>query len=421
LRLTAPFGAPTLGLMSATDAIDPRFDLNPTLPGVFDPYPIYRAVRESDPVHWCPGANLWAVMRHDDAEIVLKDPRLSRQAFLDNLEARTGPQPIIEMQRHELVFIDNPRHKELRHMLHNAINAHVVSDLQSEIDLVVEQKLAPLRSRGEFDVIGDFLLTLPTLVASAWVGVPKQDRSRISDWIFPLVAGRGVARDPKTTAAANQAAENLHTYFQELMKQRRNAPSGDLISRLLAEQSQQPALLSDEILFSLLVAVFAAGHIPGVALIACTLLAFFEFPDQLAQLRSNPNLLPAAVEEGLRFNSPTQAPNPFAAIEEISLRGKTIRKGDALTVILASANRDPDAFSDPNRFDLARPLSHHLAFSVGAHYCLGAILARMLAASALRALTQLPDLQMACAPTQLTWIPNDRFRMLASLPVSFSI
>ncbi len=359
-------------------------------------------------------------MRHDDATIVLKDVRLSRQAFLDHLEARTGPQPVIEMQRHELVFIDNPRHGELRHLLHKAINAHEVSELQAQIDLLVEQKLAPLRVRGEFDVVGDFLSTLPTSVASAWLGVPEQDRSMISERIFPLVAGRGVARDPETTAAANQAAEDLHAYFQGLMDQRRHAPSSDLISALLAAQFQQPELLSDDILFSLLVAVFAGGHTPGIALIACTLLALFEFPDQLAQLRSDPDLLPAVVEEGLRFNSPTQAPNPLAAIEDISLRGKTIRKGDALTVILASANRDPDVFADPDRFNLARPVSHHLAFSVGAHYCLGAVLARMLTESALRALIQLPGLRMACAPAQLTWVPHDRFRMLASLPVSFS-
>jgi pimeloyl-[acyl-carrier protein] synthase len=405
--------------VSVIDAIDPRFDLNPTLPGISNPYPIYRAVRESDPVHWCPGANLWAVMRHDNANIVLKDARLSRQAFLDNLEARTGPQPIIEMQRHELVFIDNPRHGELRRFLHTAINARAVSDLQAQIDLLVEQKLAPLLARGKFDVIGDFLLTLPTSIASAWLGVPEQDRSLISEWIFPLVAGRGVARDPETTAAANPAAEKLRAYFRELMDQRRHAPASDLISGLLAVQFQQPALLSDEILFPVLVAIFAGGHTPGIALIACTLLALFEFPDQLAQIRSKPDLLPAAVEEGLRFNSPTQAPNPLTAIEDISLRGKTIRKGDALTVILASANRDPDAFPDPDRFDLARPLSHHLAFSTGPHACLGTILARMLAVSALRALTELPGLQMACAPTQLRWIPDDRFRMLASLPVTF--
>jgi pimeloyl-[acyl-carrier protein] synthase len=406
--------------VSVVDAIDPRFDLNPTLPGISNPYPIYRAVRESDPVHWCPGANLWAVMRHDDAKSVLKDERLSRQAFLDNLEARTGPQPIIEMQRHELVFIDNPRHGELRRLLRNAINAQAVSDLQAQIDLLVEQKLAPLRARGEFDVIGDFLLTLPTSVASAWLGVPEQDRGLISESIFPLVSGRGVARDPETTAAANQAVENLRAYFQELMDRRRHAPANDLISGLLAGQLEQPALLSDDILFSLLVAVFAGGHTPGIALIACTLLALFEYPDQLAQLRSKPDLLPDAVEEGLRFHSPTQAPNPLAAIEDISLGGKTIRKGDALTVILASANRDPDAFPDPDRFDLARQLNHHLAFSIGPHYCLGAILARMLAESALRALTKLAGLQMACAPAELTWIPHDRFRMLASLPVSFS-
>src|SRR5215813_10534504 len=152
--------------MRAEDAIDQRFDENPTLPGVSDPWPVYRAVRESDPVHWCADAHLWAVMRYDDAQTVLKDPRLSRQAYLNALEARTGPQPITEMQRHELVFTDNPHHGKLRQLIGDAINAHAVRDLRTEIDMLVEQKLAPLLSRGNFDVVGDFLLTLPTTVAT---------------------------------------------------------------------------------------------------------------------------------------------------------------------------------------------------------------------------------------------------------------
>jgi pimeloyl-[acyl-carrier protein] synthase len=305
-------------------------------------------------------------------------------------------------------------------VIHNAINAQAVRDLQALIDALVREKLAPLRSRGQFNVIADFLLTLPTSVASAWLGVPEPDRSLMSDWIFPLVSGRGVARDPETASAASRAAENLRIYFQELMDLRRRAPENDLISGLLAEQSVQPALLTDEILFSLLVAVFAGGHTPGIALVVCTFLALLEFPDQLALLRSTPDLLPAAVEEGLRYSSPTQAPNPLTAITDISIRNKTIRKGDAVTVILASANRDPDTFPNPDRFDLSRAPGLHLGFSIGPHYCLGAILARMLAESALRGLIDLARLELVCAPDQLTWMYHDRFRMLKSLPISFS-
>src|SRR5215469_14593278 len=116
--------------MSAQGMVDPRFDMNPTLPGVADPYPIFQSVRESDPVHWCPGANLWAVMRYHDAETILKHPNLSRQAYLDTLEVRAGRQPIINMQRHELVFTDNPRHEKLRRLIGTAINAQSIRNLQ---------------------------------------------------------------------------------------------------------------------------------------------------------------------------------------------------------------------------------------------------------------------------------------------------
>jgi cytochrome P450 PksS len=130
-------------------------------------------------------------------------------------------------------------------------------------------------------------------------------------------------------------------------------------------------------------------------------------------------LLNSVIEEGLRYCSPTQAPNPLAALEDITIGGKTIRKGEAVTVILAAANRDPEVFPDPDRFDAGRTPNPHIAFSVGAHYCLGAMLMRMQAHSALSAVMKLPGLRLACDVSELKWIPHDRFRMLAALPVSF--
>ena len=401
------------------DAVDPRFDENPTLPGLADPYPIFRAVREADPVHWCPGAKLWAILRYDDAQAILKDPRLSRQAYLDALEARTGPQAVIAMQRHELVFMDNPRHGELRSLIGDAIGTAAVHRLQATIDAIVEQKLAPLRAKGSGDLIADFLLPLPTSIAAAWLGVPEPDRERITSWIFPLIGGRGVTRDPATTAAANRAANELRAYFTDLMRQRRAAPADDLISGLLAAQKQEPSLLSDDDLFAIIVAVFAGGHTPGVAFMAMTLLALLDFPGELARLRADPALLPTLIEEGLRFTSPTQAPNPVAAREDISIRGKTIRQGEMVTVMLIAANRDPEVFPDPDRFDAGRTPNRHLAFSAGAHYCLGAVMNRLQATSVFPALAQLQDLRLECDRSALEWIPHDRFRVLARLPVAF--
>ena len=397
-----------------------EFDLNPTLPGVADPYPTYRAIRESDPVHWCTGAELWAITRYSDADAVLKDPRFSRQAFLDRVETRMGHQSIIEMQRHELVFMDNPRHHSLRRLLGEAITPAVIQTLRPGIEQVVQQRLEPLLARGRMDVIGDFSRTLPTEIAAMWLGVPAAERPQIVDWIFPLVAGRGVARDPETTAAANAAAQNFTNYFRNLMAQRRREPRGDLISSLLRIADANSELLSDADLLGVIIAVFAAGHGPGIAMLANTLLALLRVPGLLKQVQDHPDWLPATLEEGLRFDPPTQAPNPVVATADVALADKSIRKGQVVSVIIAAANRDPAAFPDPDRFDPARHPNRHLAFSGGEHYCLGAQLVRAEGQQFLATLlSRLKDLKLAIDESELRWVPHDRFRTLESLPVTF--
>ena len=287
------------------------FDSNPTLPGVADPYPVYRSVRESDPVHWCTGACPWAVTRYADADAVLKDERFSRQGFLDGVEARMGHHVILEMQRHELVFTDNPRHGQLRALISEAITPQAVQALKPKIARLTNETLDSLLARGRMDVIGDFARTLPTQVAGAWLGVPAEDRAQIVEWIFPLVAGRGVAREAQTTAAANQAAEAFFGYFRQLVSRRRVSPEEDLTTALLkAQRADGKGIFSEDDLLSLIVAVFGAGHGPGIATIANTWLALLRNPSELAWLKAHPELIAKAVEEGLRYDPPTQAPNP---------------------------------------------------------------------------------------------------------------
>lgn len=211
---------------------------------------------------------------------------------------------------------------------------------------MVEAALAPLISRGKFDLIADFASTLPTQVASAWLGVPPEDREQVAEWIFPLVAGRGVTRTPETTAAANLAAEAMGGYFQELIEARRTVPREDLTTALVRAQSVGSGEVSDGDIVSLLISVFAAGHGPGIAMLANTVLALLRHPDQLAKLQARPDLVASALEEGLRFDPPSQAPNPLAALMDVEIGGKTIRRGDVVSVILAAANRDPEEFPD---------------------------------------------------------------------------
>lgn len=399
-----------------------EFDANPTLPGVPDPYPTYRAIREADPVHWCPGAKLWAITRYADAEAVLKSDQFSRQAFLDQVQARLGDQPIVRMQRHELVFTDNPRHHELRVLIASVLTPKSMQALQPQVQEFIEHQLGPLRSRGQMDVIGDFARTYPTQVAAMWLGVPESERAQIVEWIFPLVAGRGVARDPVSTAAANRAADQFTQYFRDLIARRRSNPQDDLVSSFVQAAAASGGLMSDEDLISLFIAVFAAGHGPGIALLANTLLALLRNPAEWDRLRNHPEWVASAVEEGLRFDPPTQAPNPLAALADVEVGGKQIRRGDVVSVIIGAVNRDPAAFPDPERFDITRHPNRHLAFSAGEHFCLGATLARVEGQLALQALVQgFPSLRLAIPESELTWIPHDRFRTLARLPVAWGV
>ncbi|MBN8248525.1 MAG: cytochrome P450, partial [Verrucomicrobia bacterium] len=221
-----------------------------------------------------------------------------------------------------------------------------------------------------------------------------------------------------TTTDANQAADRFTAYFQELISSRRRQPREDLVTDFVRAAATHPELFTDGDLISLFIAVFAAGHGPGIALLANTVLALLRHPAELQHLREHPEWTPSAVEEGLRYDPPTQAPNPVAAVADVEIGGKTIRRGQVVSVILAAANRDPEVFPDPDRFDITRHPNRHLAFSGGEHFCLGSVLARLEGQVALAALVRnFPDLRLGCDDSELRWIPHDRFRTLARLPV----
>jgi cytochrome P450 len=225
-------------------------------------------------------------------------------------------------------------------------------------------------------------------------------------------SGRRVARDAQTTAAANQAADAFFGYFRELVSRRRASPEEDLTTALLrAQRADGEGIFTDEDLLSLIVAIFAAGHGPGIAMIANTWLALLREPSELARLKRHPELIAKAVEEGLLYDPPTQAPNPLVAREDVKLGGKTIHKGEVVSVIIGATNRDPEEFSKPEQFDITRHPNRHLSFSGGPHYCLGAALARTEAQSALGALVKRLDrARLECTVDELRWISHDRFR-----------
>lgn len=395
--------------------ISPQTD--PTLPGHPDPYPLYHQLRALKPVYWSPAMNGWVLLRYKDAVSYLNDHRFSRQAYLETLQQRYGDSPILESQRREVVFTDPPQHKRLRRLADRASHLQDSTLFRPVIERLVNEKLERGMAKGQMDLIADLAEPLPPEVLALWLGVSIEAVPTLKAWVLAIQRGRGIVRMPETTAEANQAVQALEAYFGELIAERRKSPRNDAITSLIQAKDQGDCLTEQELLmFSW--GLFSAGHTSVQYLIGNALLALLRHPDQMEQLIGNLSLIPNAIEEALRYDPPTQALNPQVALEAVTIGDETIRPGDAVSVLIGAANRDPERFSNPDQFDITRTDCRHLSFSTGEHYCMGASLARLQAQITLACVLQkLPNLRLTTH--QLEWQKLGRFRGLVALPVTF--
>jgi hypothetical protein len=269
------------------------------------------------------------------------------------------------------------------------------------------------------DLIADVAYPLPVLVVCALLGVPAGEQDALRRWSADLARGLdALARpEPAAIAAGNAAAAGLTAYFRGLVAARRRAPRDDLLSGLVAAREQGDRLSEDELLATC-VMLFFAGHETTVHLIGNGMLALLRHPEQLARLRADPGLGPRAVEELLRYDGPVQRIGR-TVLTDASVGGQRLRAGDSVAAVVGAANRDPDAFADPDRLDVARADNRHLAFSAGGHYCVGAPLARLEAQLALTTLLhRLPHLRLQTEA--LTWRQTAVLRGLQALPVGLT-
>jgi cytochrome P450 len=249
------------------------------------------------------------------------------------------------------------------------------------------------------------------------VGVPREDWAMLRSFVDGVILSRGIVRTGAMMAEGDRSARQFMEYLRALVKQRRARPQADLMSAMLTAEERGRRLNDDEVV-TMAEQLFTAGHGTTRNLIGSALLALIKNPAEFKRLRENPELIERAIEEALRYDSPTQAPNPQVAIEDLELGGRRIIKGAVVTVLIGAANRDPAKFPDPDRFDIARADGEHLAFSHGTHYCLGASLARLQAQIAVGAIVRrMPRLRLA--GDTLKWKTMGRFRGLESLPVEF--
>lgn len=385
-----------------------------------DPYPTYRRMRETDPVHWHEPFGAWVLLRYDDVSAALHDPRLrsGRVGRMRELSGREDAAAVFELIDDQMNLNDPPRHTRLRAILSKAFTPPAIAALKPYVEQLVNQLLDAVQDQGRMEVIGDFSFPLPAAVIGKMLGLPPGGLERLRRWSddFATVFGTDPSVvTPAQFAQAHRSTEELTEYFGKLAAERRAEPRDDLLSVLVAAEGHG---LTERELIANANLLLGAGHETTTHLIGNGLLALLRHPEQMERLRKDPSLIPGAVEEFLRYDGPLQFMYREAA-EDLQIREKSIRKGQLVYTMFASANRDPERFPDPERFDISRRgADHHMAFGQGLHYCLGAPLARMEAQVAFAAiLRRLPNLRLET--DRLEYQDNLELRGLKSLPVAF--
>jgi cytochrome P450 len=385
----------------------------------------YAAMREQDPVFKQPGLDgttpIWFVTRHEDAlAVLLDDERFVLDPALaltpEELEARGETFQADPRVNTNLLTKDGDDHRRLRRLVSKAFTPRMVEGLRPRVQEVADDLIDAVEPRGEMNLVDDFAFPLPIIVICELLGIPSEDRDRFREWSNLFVSPALTEEEQQAFAVA---IEQFLGYLHELFEQRRADPGDDLVSALVQAEEAGDTLSEDE-LYSMVVLLIVAGHETTVSLIGNSVLALLSHPEELERLKADPDAVPDAVEELLRFDSPVERSITRWATTDVEVGSQTIRRGDLVVAVIGSANRDPDRFPEAERLDLTRGDAKHLGFGRGPHFCLGAPLARLEAEIALRTLfDRLPSLRLAIEEKDLYWRPIPLFRSLASLPVAW--
>jgi hypothetical protein len=386
-----------------------------------NPYPFYARLLREAPVHFSEPWGTWVVTRYADVNAGFRDMRLS--SVRTGMYSQGMPEELVRklepMGRNMaswLLFHDAPSHTRLRSLINKAFTPRMVEALRPRIQALVEELLDAVRGKEQLEVISELANPLPVIVIGEMLGLPREDRYRLKQWSDKLASLIGTGRPTLVEVeGALGAILEFEDYFRPLIARRRTQPGNDLLSALV-QAEEQGNLLSEQEVLSTCTLVLFAGHETTTNLIGNGLLALLRHPDQWELLRGAPELLPDAVEELLRYDSPVQFTNRMAAVD-MEFGGHTFRKGDRVMLMIAAANRDPAQFSEPDRLDVRRKELRHQSFGMGPHYCVGAALGRVEAQETFAALLRrFPRMQVAPGASP-KWADNVGFRGLQSLPV----
>jgi cytochrome P450 len=387
----------------------------------------YAQMRDRDPVFCQPGLDgetpIWFVTRYDDVvSILLDDERFVLDPALALTEVElaelraASPIPEDDRINRNLLALDGDDHRRLRRLVTKAFTPRMVEQLRPRIQEIADELLERVEGSGEMDLVDDYAFPLPITVIAELLGIPAEDQGRFRVWSAAFVTP---ALTDEAKAQFVVHVEEFLAYLHELFARRRAEPGDDLVSGLVQAEEHGDALSEDE-LSSMAILLIVAGHETTVSLVASSVLTLLTHPAELDRIRDDPDALPNAIEELLRFESPVERSLTRWAATDVELGGHTIRRGEFVIAVLGSANRDPGRFADAEILDLGRGDARHVGFGRGSHYCLGAPLARIETEIALRTLfDRLPALRLAIDADEIAWRPIPLFRSLSSLPVAW--
>ncbi|MBY8914311.1 cytochrome P450 [Bacillus sp. YC2] len=378
-----------------------------------DPYPFYDHLRSVDPVYKgtvlkYPG---WYVTGYKEADAILKDTRFKNRIPLP--EASTKYENLTHIQQDMLLFKNQSDHKRMRMLIGKEFTVETAESLRPCIKETVHDLLDQIQNRKNADLVSEFAFPLASLIIAKLLGVPKEERFEFRQWTADVIQAIDFTRSRKALVKASDTAVKLTAYFKDLIHKRKAQPQEDLISKFVMEGQ-----LSEEEVLATCILLVIAGHETTVNLISNGVFSLLKHPEQLSVLKKNPLLIESAVEECLRYDSPTQL-TARTASEDCEINGKIIKTGEQVYILLGAANRDPSIFDHPHKLDIARKPNPHLAFGRGAHFCAGSSLARIEAQIAILTLFErMPKLQLAVSGLEYRKLIG--FRTLTELPVILS-
>ncbi|MFB7444648.1 cytochrome P450 [Streptomyces mirabilis] len=397
---------------SAFDPWNPEF--------VANPYPAYAELRERGRVHYYEPTDQWLVPHHADVSALLRERRLGRtyqHRYTHEDFGRTAPPPEHEpfhvLNDHGMLDLEPPDHTRIRRLVSKAFTPRTVEQLKPYVDRLANELVAGLVAAGGGDLLSDVAEPLPVAVIAEMLGIPESDRAPLRPWSADICGMYELNPSEETAEKAVRASVEFTEYLRELIAARRKEPGDDLISGLIAAHDEGDRLTEQEMI-STCVLLLNAGHEATVNATVNGWWALFRNPDQLAALRGDRSLIPTAVEELMRYDTPLQLFERWV-LEDIEIDGTTVPRGAEIALLFGSANHDPKVFSSPESLDLSRSDNPHISFSAGIHYCIGAPLARLeLAASLGALLEEAPTLALAAEPERK---PNFVIRGLEGLSV----